>query len=131
MDLVRQRPGWLIVNVVDMLANAVFLAVAVLVGYGWWAWKRGKVQRKSTKTALVCGLIAVVALVIAMTLLDFVVAGASDTSTVGLVAFLVAMLLVALGLIAFAGAVVSLLVRLVNSQTAVTAPPITGQPPSV
>ena len=118
-------------NVVDIVTNAVFLVVAVLVGYGWWAWKRGKVQRKSTKTALVCGLVAVAALVIAMTLMDFVVAGASDTSTVGLVAFLAAMLLFGLGLIAFAAAVVSLLVRLIKSQTAVTAPPITGRPPSV
>jgi membrane-associated HD superfamily phosphohydrolase len=123
-----------IVGVAEILVNALFVVVAIVVVYGLWGWKRGKVQRKSTKTALVFGLVAVVALFVSMTLMDFVVAPASDKSVGGFVAFMVAMLLVGVGLIAFAGAVVSLLVRLIKRQgaeTAITAPPIGAQRPRV
>lgn len=124
-----------IVDVGEIVSNTLFIVVFALVCWGLWGWRRGRVQRRSTKTALVFGLVSVVALFIATTLNDYVVLPSSK-SNAGFVAFMVAMVLLFVALIALVGAITSLLVRVVRRQrvdtaTAVTAPPPGAPSPSM
>jgi hypothetical protein len=123
------------VDMGEIISNTLFVVVFALVCWGLWGWRRGKVQRKSSKTALVFGLVAVVAMFIATALNDYVVLPGGK-STAGLVAFMVAMALLFVALIAVVGAIVSVLVRLVrrgrpDTAMAITAPPPGAQSPSV
>jgi hypothetical protein len=115
-----------------MFEFVVMLVGAVLVSYGLWAWRRGRVTRKSTKAAIVFGCIAVVSALAVDVLTDFLTPDKHDA--LGFVVTVVAGLLSFLCLIALAAAIVSLIVRAVTRRPADTPPAAVSyepQPPSV
>jgi hypothetical protein len=109
----------------------VMLALAAVVVYGFWAWRRGRVTRKSTRAAIVFGCVAVISAVVVDVLNDFMMP--DNYGAAAAVVTVVSVLLSFAAFIALFAAIVSLTIRAISRQrgdSGLVSQPAHPQPPS-